>query len=142
MSNAYCNGYVLTPIVEACLRHGVFERLGAARFYDRDRLIEECGANIGVLPLALQAMEAAQLLERNARGGYRLARGSRSDIVDAGLTALYGMDPREPLHSHASACVLAEAIERVFPGGRNAGAPISRLAVGAVVVPLFCTLKE
>src|SRR5262245_45262848 len=87
LSAFYCQGYLITPIVEACRRRGLFELLDTREFRERTWLIKELKANAGYFTIALEALQYAGWLEKN-RDAYRLT-SKVEDCPELEFTSLY-----------------------------------------------------
>jgi acyl transferase domain-containing protein/enoyl-CoA hydratase/carnithine racemase/acyl carrier protein len=136
----YGQAYLAVPVVEACRRRGLFERLDVQEFRERRWLIEQLHSNETSLGVALEILEALGWIERGTDDGVRRTRQA-DDYVELGLTPLYAIDPQHLLVEHAYADALSEKIEQCFLGRRTPQSAWAEQARGSIVVPLIAALR-
>jgi len=68
----YTNGYVVVPVLLACRRAGLFERLNRIEPVPSDRVARELSANAGHLRVALLMLESMGWIARCSGDSYVL----------------------------------------------------------------------
>src|SRR5215475_1502546 len=102
LANWYCRSYIITPIVEACRKRGIFEALDVRVFRQRNRLIGELKANVGYFTIALEALESSGWLEKNDNDAFRLTlKAENYQYRD--LSFLYASEPDQIIHDRSGA---------------------------------------
>lgn len=140
--NQYCNGYVITPIIEACKKYGLFELLENKRRRKRQAIIKELHANEGYLTVALQALGALGYLETDNHDTCRLRNNVSISSNNFDLATLYAIDPKQLLSNAGYARMFAEKIEQILRHAKKHDSQLAGFAEGAIVVPLFVFLKQ
>src|SRR5687768_340682 len=142
LSNQYCSGYVLTPIIEVCQKYGLFDLLVKKKGKKLQEIIVELKANGGYITIALQALESLGWLEKNTGGAYRLKKHVSIGNTDLDLTPLYAIDPQELLSDAAYARMFSDKIEKMFPHVQKDDGQFARMSEGAIIVPIISALKR
>src|SRR5215813_5569013 len=137
--SAFCQGYLITPIVEACRRHGLFELLDTREFRERTWLIKELKANTGYFTIALEALQYAGWLEKNI-DAYRLT-GKVENCSELDLTSLYAVPPEQLILPGPHMSMLIAKIEQLFPGREAKQFSAPHPAGGCIIVPLIVALQ-
>lgn len=140
MQTLYCHGYVVTPIIEACQKHGLFQLLDNNRFRKRNDLVRELKANESYLTLALQALESLGWVEKNYDDSYRLNKMANVSIFDKNLSILYSIDPRELLSEKSNFEILTEKIKYFITNNSNDRDLL--LMQGSILLPLAVALNS
>ncbi|NVO09902.1 MAG: SDR family NAD(P)-dependent oxidoreductase [Bacteroidales bacterium] len=140
--NLYCDGYVATPIIEACQKYGLFKLLENNKFRKRKEIIAELKGNVGYFTIALQTLELLGWLEKNTNDAYRLTNHANNEIVNFNLTSLYAIDPQQLIREVSNARMFSEKIEKVLSHTLNNDIKAVKYLEGAVIVPLILALKD
>src|SRR5882724_10729631 len=94
--NRLADGFVAVPVIDACLRGGVFSAL-AAGSRSAEELSRELGANEGHLRVALRLLDGLGWVDKLPDGVFRLSPMGEVLISDipAGLHEMLKSSPRE-----------------------------------------------
>ena len=141
LSNIYLDGYIATPIIEACRARRLFDTMDRSRFVQRDWLTRELGASPGYFAVALQMLESLGWLERS-RDAYRLTEQDYSGAFTQDLTPFYGVDAQTLIAEGPLAVRFVEQLSDAFAGAPRGAARGGRLMEGALAVHLFSALSE
>ncbi|MCP5002476.1 MAG: GNAT family N-acetyltransferase, partial [Planctomycetes bacterium] len=140
--NYFSHGYVAVPILESFVKRGLFELLDQRKPRKRVRLIQKLKANEGYFTLALQALEALGLLQKEGKDSYLLTKQAEPDLFSLNLTSLYAVPPEKLLQDETLQKQFLEKITEVLPHCSTKTSLSSKLLEGALVVPLLLALKQ
>ncbi len=140
--NAFCNGYVAFPVIEACKRRGLFALFSEEQTLDASFLAQKLKANAGYFNVALHTLERLGWIVRTDNNACRLTDKVDLDPICQDLIQLYRMAPEELLHTPAGHGLVTPQIEHLLRHEDAWPLPISGLVRGAVLLPLFIALKQ
>src|SRR5437763_10459692 len=138
LSLIYCQGYVSTPIIEACQQRGVFTLLDTDEFRERTWLIKTLAANAGYFTIALEQLESLGWLEKKM-DAYRLT-SKTNGFSDRGLTSFYAIEPERLITQDTGK--FKEKIEQVFFHPEARESALFNPAQGPIIVPLVVCLQK
>ncbi|MCP5003586.1 MAG: GNAT family N-acetyltransferase, partial [Planctomycetes bacterium] len=140
--NFYSHGYVAVPILESCVKRGVFELLNLQKPRKRIWLIKELTANEGYFTLGLQALESLGWIQKEGKDSYLLSKQAEPDLFSMNLTSLYAVPPEKLLQDKLLQEQFLEKTTQVLPHCSTNTPLSSKLIEGALVVPLLLALKQ
>src|SRR5947209_1895927 len=138
LSLFYCQGYVSTPIVEACEQRGLFKLLDIHEFRERTWLIKTLAANAGYFTIALEQLESLGWLEKKV-DAYRLT-SKAAGFRNRGLTPFYAIEPEKLIAQDTGK--FKEKIEQVFLHPEARASAFSDPTQGSIIVPLVVCLQK
>ncbi|RKH68635.1 SDR family NAD(P)-dependent oxidoreductase [Corallococcus llansteffanensis] len=136
--NAFCHGYVATPILALGVQRGLFGCLDARVPRSLTSLEEKTGANSGYLQIVLRALLTLGWVKEQD-GGYLLDASAEPDRVPCDVVELYGFAPGEWLVPGRARDLLIRHATRLIEAPAS---PLSRHTEGALLLPLIIGLKR
>ncbi|MCP5007491.1 MAG: hypothetical protein GY941_26680, partial [Planctomycetes bacterium] len=140
--NYFSHGYAAVPILESCVKRGVFELLNLQKPRKRTWLIKELAANEGYFTLALQALESLGCIQKEGKDSYLLTPEAEPALFSLNLTSLYAVPPEKLLQDETLQKQFLEKTTQVFNHCSPKTALSSKLLEGALIVPLLLALKQ
>src|SRR5947209_3029798 len=138
LSLFYCQGYVSTPIVEACEQRGLFKLLDIHEFRERTWLIKTLAANAGYFTIALEQLESLGWLEKKV-DAYRLT-SKAAGFRNRGLTPFYAIEPEQLIAQDTGK--FKEKIEQVFLHPEARASAFSDRTKGSITFLLLFVFKK
>ncbi len=140
--NAFCNGYVAVPVIEACARQGMFALFGKTQTLTASVLARKLDAHAGYFNLALNTLERLGWMTRSDPDTYRLTDNVNLEPIGPDLVELYRLAPEELLYTSAGRERLVPQIEHLLHHEKPWSLPVLGLMQGAVLLPLFIALQH
>ncbi|MCP5005244.1 MAG: GNAT family N-acetyltransferase, partial [Planctomycetes bacterium] len=140
--NYFNHGYVAVPILESCVKRGLFELLSLQEPRKRTWLIKELTANEGYFTLALQALETLGWIQKVGNDSYLLNKQAEPDLFSLNLTTLYAVSPENLLQDNTLQKQFLEKIAEMLLHCSPQATLSGKLLEGAVIVPLLLALKQ
>jgi acyl transferase domain-containing protein len=142
--NRYVHGYVAIPVILACRERGVFKLLkqSAATV---EQIVQQLSANEGYLRIALRMFESLNWVKLNNNGAYELLWDSKTaDFVQNlpdKILKLYKIPIYNFFKKFSYRRILIKSIN-YLNATKNVSIPLKELLEGALIVPLFITIKQ
>ncbi|MBP2000176.1 polyketide synthase PksN [Paenibacillus shirakamiensis] len=141
--NDYCNGYVAIPVILACKKQGLFNRLSPTTPTSFKDLAEQLHGNTGHLRVALRMLESLQWITQVERDSYVLTK--KSDIhalLPEDLVHLVSFPIQSYFRKNQKKFRLSFWIEQSEQGWGVGDPLIARYLDGLLAIPLLLRMKE
>ncbi|MFL9906623.1 hypothetical protein [Paraburkholderia sp. RL17-337-BIB-A] len=140
--NGFADGFVATPVIEACRRHSLFEILDGHAALTMEQLALATRANDGQLRVAMRLLLELDWVEPVGRDTYRAMSAVKSaSRLPADIGELMHLSTSAVFQDPASVA-LRKWLERSMSNWGDVGEPMAGLLTGALLSPLLVQIDR